>query len=36
LVVALDDENDEVRAKAMEVIERNWAISQAAEPEAKK
>ena len=36
LVVALDDENDEVRAKAMEIIERHWAISQAAEPEAKK
>ena len=36
LVVALDDENDEVRAKAMEIIERNWAISQAAELEAKK
>ena len=36
LLVALDDENDEVRIKAMEIIERNWAISQAAEPEAKK
>jgi HEAT repeat protein len=33
LVVALDDENDEVRAKAMEVIERNWAIDQKAEAE---
>ncbi len=33
LVVALDDENDEVRAKAMEIIERHWAISQKAETE---
>jgi hypothetical protein len=33
LVVALDDENDEVRAKAMEIIERNWAIDQKAETE---
>ena len=28
LVVALDDENDEVRTKAMEIIERHWAIDQ--------
>lgn len=34
LVVALDDENDEVRAKAMEIIEQNWAIDQ--KPEAEK
>lgn len=33
LVVALDDENDEVRAKAMEIIERHWAIDQKAETE---
>jgi hypothetical protein len=33
LVVALDDENDEVRAKAMEIIERNWAIDQKGEAE---
>lgn len=36
LVVALDDENDEVRAKAMSIIEQHWAISQASELEAKK
>lgn len=36
LVVALDDENDEVRTKAMAIIEQHWAISQVAEPEAKK
>ena len=28
LVVALDDENDDVRTKAMEIIERHWAIEQ--------
>jgi hypothetical protein len=33
LVVALDDENDEVRAKAMEIIERQWAIEQGTESE---
>jgi hypothetical protein len=33
LVVALDDENDEVRAKAMEIIERHWAIDQKGEAE---
>lgn len=32
LVVALDDEDDSVRAKAMTVIEQNWAIEQQAEP----
>ena len=33
LVVALDDENDEVRIKAMEIIERQWAIEQGTESE---
>jgi hypothetical protein len=33
LVVALDDENDYVRAKAMAIIEQNWAINQKAEGE---
>ena len=33
LVVALDDENDEVRAKAMAIIEQHWAINQKAEGE---
>jgi hypothetical protein len=28
LVVALDDENDDVRTKAMAIIEQHWAISQ--------
>lgn len=36
LVVALDDEDDDVRAKAMAIIEQNWAIEQEAEPEVKK
>ena len=36
LVVALDDEEDDVRTKAMEIIEQQWAIEQDAEPEAKK
>lgn len=36
LVVALDDENDDVRAKAMEIIERHWAIEQAAEAQSEK
>ena len=36
LVVALDDENDDVRTKAMEIIEQHWAIEQEAEPEAMK
>jgi hypothetical protein len=36
LVVALDDEDDDVRTKAMEIIEQQWAIEQDAEPEAKK
>jgi len=33
LVVALDDENDDVRTKAMAIIEQHWAISQKAETE---
>ena len=36
LVVALDDEDDDVRTKAMAIIEQNWAIEQEAEPEAEK
>lgn len=31
LVVALDDENDDVRIKAMEIIERHWSIEQESE-----
>ena len=29
--MALDDEDDYVRSKAMAIIERNWAIEQEAE-----
>jgi HEAT repeat protein len=36
LVVALDDDNDEVREKAMAIIEQNWAQEQEAEPKAGK
>jgi hypothetical protein len=36
LVVALDDEDDDVRTKAMEIIEQQWAIDQEAESEAEK
>lgn len=36
LVVALDDEDDDVRTKAMEIIEQHWAIEQEAEPESEK
>jgi hypothetical protein len=36
LVVALDDENDDVRTKAMEIIERHWAIEQEAEAQSEK
>jgi hypothetical protein len=36
LVVALDDENDDVRTKAMEIIERHWAIEQAAAAQSEK
>jgi len=32
LIVALDDENDAVREKAMTIIEQNWVIDQDAEP----
>ena len=32
LVVALDDEDDEVRTKAMAIIEQQWAVEQAAKP----
>lgn len=34
LVVALDDEDDDVRTKAMSIIEQQWAIEQESEPEA--
>lgn len=36
LVVALDDEDDDVRTKAMEIIERQWAIEGEGEPAAEK
>ena len=36
LVVALDDEDDDVQTKAMEIIEQHWAIEEEAEPEAMK
>jgi hypothetical protein len=36
LVVALDDENDDVRAKAMAIIEQNWATEEDADPAAEK
>jgi len=36
LVVALDDENEEVRTKAMEIIERHWAIAQGTESKPEK
>lgn len=32
LVVALDDEDEAVQAKAMAIIEQHWAAEQAAEP----
>jgi hypothetical protein len=31
LVVALDDADDDVRTKAMAIIERQWAVAQEAE-----
>jgi HEAT repeat protein len=34
LVVALDDADDDVRTKAMAIIERHWAVEQKAEPPA--
>ena len=36
LVVALDDEDDDVRTKAMEIIEQQWAIDQETEFKAEK
>jgi hypothetical protein len=33
LIVALDDENDAVREKAMTIIERQWVIEQDSEPQ---
>ena len=36
LVVALDDEDDDVRTKAMEIIEQQWAIEEEGEPAAEK
>lgn len=36
LVAALDDEDEDVRTKAMAIIEQNWEIEQEAEPEAEK
>jgi hypothetical protein len=36
LVVALDDEDDDVQAKAMEIIEQQWAIEEEGEPAAEK
>jgi hypothetical protein len=33
LIVALDDENDAVREKAMMIIERQWVIEEDAEPQ---
>lgn len=33
LVVALDDDNDDVRKKAMELIEQQWAVEPQTEPE---
>jgi HEAT repeat protein len=32
LVVALDDDNDDVRKKAMELIEQHWAVEPQTEP----
>lgn len=32
LVVALEDENEDVRAKAMAIIEQQWAVEEEAEP----
>ena len=36
LVVALDDEDDDVQAKAMEIIEQQWAIEEEEGPAAEK
>jgi hypothetical protein len=32
LVVALEDADDDVRMKAMAMIERHWAVAEEAEP----
>ena len=34
LIVALDGKDDDVRAKAMALIERQWAVALEAEPKA--
>lgn len=36
LIVALDDEDDDVRTKAMAIIEQNWEAEQQGESEAQK
>lgn len=36
LIVALDDENDDVRSKAMAIIEWQWAVEQESESEIEK
>ncbi|MDO8356924.1 MAG: HEAT repeat domain-containing protein [Nitrospirota bacterium] len=36
LIVALDDEDDGVRTKAMAIIEQNWEAEQQGEPEVEK
>ncbi len=36
LVVALDDEDDDVRKKAMDIIEQRWTVEQEAESETEK
>jgi hypothetical protein len=36
LVVALDDDDDDVRTKAMEIIEQQWATEEEGEPAAEK
>lgn len=33
LIVALDDENDDVQEKAMTIIEQHWVVEQDAEPQ---
>jgi HEAT repeat protein len=33
LIVALDDENDDVREKAMAIIEQHWVVEQDGEPQ---
>lgn len=36
LIVALDDKDEDVRMKAMTILEENWAAEQEADPESKK